>query len=79
MDLWAPTPGAARSPDLGPDVDPKSGINFIKYVNEKFIKYGAVLASVIGRFYAMDRDKRWERIKKSYDLLINGKGINLKI
>jgi len=59
----------------GRDVDPKSGINFIKYVNEKFIKYGAVLASVIGRFYAMDRDKRWERIKKSYDLLINGEGI----
>ncbi|MAU59050.1 MAG: phosphoglycerate mutase (2,3-diphosphoglycerate-independent) [Flavobacteriaceae bacterium] len=59
----------------GRDVDPKSGINFIKYVNEKFVKYGAVLASVIGRFYAMDRDKRWERIKKSYDLLINGSGI----
>ena len=59
----------------GRDVDPKSGINFIKYVNEKFLKYGAVLASVIGRFYAMDRDKRWERIKKSYDLLINGEGI----
>ena len=59
----------------GRDVDPKSGINFIKYVNEKFVKYGAVLASVIGRFYAMDRDKRWERIKKSYDLLINGEGI----
>ena len=60
----------------GRDVDPKSGINFIKYVNEKFLKYGAVLASVIGRFYAMDRDKRWERIKKSYDLLINGAGID---
>jgi len=60
----------------GRDVDPKSGINFIKYVNEKFVKYGAVLASVIGRFYAMDRDKRWERIKKSYDLLINGAGID---
>ena len=59
----------------GRDVDPKSGINFIKYANEKFKKYGANLASVIGRFYAMDRDKRWERIKKSYNLLINGKGI----
>ena len=59
----------------GRDVDPKSGINFIKYANEKFKKYGANLASVIGRFYAMDRDKRWERIKKSYNLLINGEGI----
>lgn len=62
----------------GRDVDPMSGINFIKYANKKFKKYGAIIASVIGRFYAMDRDKRWERIKKSYDLLINGKGIKSK-
>ena len=62
----------------GRDVDPMSGINFIKYSNKKFKKYGAIIASIIGRFYAMDRDKRWERIKKSYDLLIKGKGIKSK-
>ena len=58
----------------GRDVDPMSGINFIKYANKKFKKYGAVIASLIGRFYAMDRDKRWERIKKSYDAMVYGIG-----
>ena len=59
----------------GRDVDPKSGIKFLNLTNKKFKKYGAKLASVIGRYYAMDRDKRWVRIKKAYDLLINGIGI----
>ena len=58
----------------GRDVDPKSGIKYI----EDFINYtqnsSVKLASIIGRYYAMDRDKRWERVKKAYDLLVNGKG-----
>ena len=59
----------------GRDVDPKSGINFIADL-ENFIKdTPAKLASIIGRYYAMDRDKRWERVKLAYDLLVNGIGI----
>lgn len=58
----------------GRDVDPKSGIDFIQdilnYTQHKSVK----LASVIGRYYAMDRDKRWERVKLAYDLLVNGLG-----
>lgn len=59
----------------GRDVDPHSGKAFIKdlqaYVDEKNTK----IASVIGRYYAMDRDKRWARVKEAYDLIVNGKGI----
>ncbi|KAF2518146.1 2,3-bisphosphoglycerate-independent phosphoglycerate mutase [Flavobacterium salilacus subsp. salilacus] len=59
----------------GRDVDPKSGINFIADL-ENYIKDTKVqLASIIGRYYAMDRDKRWERVKLAYDLLVNGLGI----
>jgi|TARA_B110000914_G_scaffold188901_1_gene174058 2,3-bisphosphoglycerate-independent phosphoglycerate mutase len=58
----------------GRDVDPKSGIQLIERLNKKITESGACLSSLIGRYYAMDRDKRWERTKKSYDLLINGKG-----
>jgi 2,3-bisphosphoglycerate-independent phosphoglycerate mutase len=59
----------------GRDVDPKSGVNFIADL-EHFLKdTPAKLASVIGRYYAMDRDKRWERVKLAYDLLVNGMGI----
>ena len=58
----------------GRDCDPKSGLNSIDEL-EKNIKGGTVkLATVIGRYYAMDRDKRWERIKLAYDLMINGMG-----
>jgi len=58
----------------GRDVDPKSGISFIADV-ESYIKDTHVkLASIIGRYYAMDRDKRWERVKLAYDLLVNGAG-----
>ncbi len=59
----------------GRDTDPRSGKGFIEELQEvmKQEKTGAI-ASVIGRFYAMDRDKRWERIKIAYDLLVNGKG-----
>ena len=58
----------------GRDVDPKSGLGFISELQEHLSKTTGKLASVIGRYYAMDRDKRWERIKKAYDLLSFGKG-----
>ena len=58
----------------GRDVDPKSGFGFIEQLEKKIKHSSAKLASVIGRYYAMDRDKRWERTKKCYDLLVNGVG-----
>jgi len=58
----------------GRDVDPKSGLGFIERLEKKIKSSSAKLASVIGRYYAMDRDKRWERTKKCYDLLVNGIG-----
>ena len=58
----------------GRDVDPKSGLGFIERLEKKIKHSSAKLASVIGRYYAMDRDKRWERTKKCYDLLVNGIG-----
>jgi len=59
----------------GRDVDPKSGINFIHEIKEYTKKSGGSLASVIGRYYSMDRDERWDRTKKAYDLLINNEGL----
>ena len=56
----------------GRDCDPKSGKGFIKKLEQNL--FGAKIASVCGRYYAMDRDKRWERIKLSYDLMIKAKG-----
>ena len=58
----------------GRDVDPKSGVGHIANIQKHMAKTTGKLASVIGRYYAMDRDKRWERIKKAYDLLVLGKG-----
>lgn len=58
----------------GRDVDPHSGKGFIEDLQSHLQKTGGKLASVIGRYYAMDRDKRWERVKKAYDLLCLGKG-----
>ena len=58
----------------GRDVDPKSGKGFVERIEKKLSETGGQLASIIGRYYAMDRDQRWERIKKAYDLLISGKG-----
>ena len=58
----------------GRDVDPKSGINMINELIESMKGTNAKLASVCGRYYAMDRDKRWERTKKAYDLIVNGIG-----
>lgn len=58
----------------GRDTDPRSGKGFIEELTPVCEKNGAVIASIIGRFYAMDRDKRWNRIKIAYDQLVNGKG-----
>lgn len=58
----------------GRDVDPKSGSGFIASLQEHLQKTGGKLASIVGRYYAMDRDRRWERVKKAYDLLVLGKG-----
>lgn len=58
----------------GRDVDPHSGKGFIEDLENHLKKTGGKLASIIGRYYAMDRDKRWERVKKAYDLLCFGKG-----
>lgn len=58
----------------GRDCDPKSGLGFIRQLMEHIQGANAQLASVIGRYYAMDRDKRWERVKQAYDLLVHGKG-----
>jgi 2,3-bisphosphoglycerate-independent phosphoglycerate mutase len=58
----------------GRDVDPKSGISYIQNLENYIGNTTVKLASVIGRYYAMDRDKRWERVKLAYDLLVNGIG-----
>ena len=59
----------------GRDCDPKSGAGFIEELEKYIAKDNEIhLASVIGRYYAMDRDKRWERVKLAYDLLVRGKG-----
>ena len=58
----------------GRDTDPKSGIGFIQTVEDHLKTTGGKIASIIGRYYAMDRDKRWNRIKEAYDLLVAGKG-----
>ncbi len=55
----------------GRDTDPKSGKGFVEQIEAN--AFGKV-ASVIGRYYAMDRDKRWERVKEAYDLIVNGVG-----
>ena len=59
----------------GRDTDPKSGKGFIEQVEAKCAQVpGAAIAHIVGRFYAMDRDKRWERVKTAYDLLVSGEG-----
>lgn len=58
----------------GRDTDPKSGKGFIEQLTAHCKKSAGKIASIVGRFYAMDRDKRWERIKVAYDLLVNGEG-----
>ncbi|HPW90097.1 MAG TPA: 2,3-bisphosphoglycerate-independent phosphoglycerate mutase [Paludibacteraceae bacterium] len=58
----------------GRDTDPRSGKGFILSLENHLQKTGGKIASIIGRYYAMDRDKRWERVKIAYDLLVNGVG-----
>ena len=58
----------------GRDTDPRSGKGFIEQLSEVCKANDAAIASIIGRFYAMDRDKRWERVKEAYDLLVSGTG-----
>lgn len=58
----------------GRDVDPKSGKGYIQDLENYIQNTSVKIASVIGRYYAMDRDKRWERVKLAYDLVVNGTG-----
>ena len=58
----------------GRDTDPESGKGFVAQVEEHCAKTAGVVATVTGRYYAMDRDKRWERIKLAYDQLVRGEG-----
>jgi 2,3-bisphosphoglycerate-independent phosphoglycerate mutase len=58
----------------GRDVDPKSGYGFLTELEEQLEKTNSNLATVTGRYYAMDRDKRWERVKLAYDAMVNGIG-----
>ena len=57
----------------GRDTPPKSGAKYIQQLQEQIEKIGCGrIATIVGRYYAMDRDKRWERTRRAYDLLING-------
>ena len=58
----------------GRDTDPKSGKGFVEQLTAHCAQSAGVIASIVGRFYAMDRDKRWNRVKEAYDLLVNGIG-----
>jgi 2,3-bisphosphoglycerate-independent phosphoglycerate mutase len=59
----------------GRDTDPKSGLGYIRDLQTTLNETGAYIAGICGRYYAMDRDKRWERVKLAYDALVYGKGI----
>lgn len=58
----------------GRDTDPKSGIGFLKKITDALENSNVKLASLVGRYYTMDRDKRWDRVKKGYDLMLEGIG-----
>ncbi len=58
----------------GRDCDPKSGLGFIKELENKLENSKVKIASLIGRYFSMDRDKRWDRVKKGYDLMVHGTG-----
>jgi 2,3-bisphosphoglycerate-independent phosphoglycerate mutase len=58
----------------GRDTDPHGASNYISDLEDHLKKSSGKIASVIGRYYAMDRDKRWERVKLAYELLVNGEG-----
>ena len=58
----------------GRDTDPKGGVHYVNELEQHAERTGAKIASIVGRYYAMDRDQRWERVKVAYDLLGNGVG-----
>lgn len=58
----------------GRDTDPHGALGFLSEIQAHMRKTTGRLASVIGRYYAMDRDRRWERVRQAYDLLVHGKG-----
>ncbi|RZK21135.1 MAG: 2,3-bisphosphoglycerate-independent phosphoglycerate mutase [Hymenobacter sp.] len=58
----------------GRDTDPKGGVHYVNELEQHAERTGAKIASIVGRYYAMDRDQRWERVKVAYDLLVNGVG-----
>lgn len=59
----------------GRDTDPKGGLGYLKDLLTHLHKKGGKLASIVGRYYAMDRDKRWERVKLAYDVMVKGEGV----
>jgi len=61
----------------GRDTDPQSGLGYVKTAQAALAKSTGKIASIVGRYYAMDRDKRWERVKLAYDMLVNGEGIQV--
>ena len=58
----------------GRDTDPKSGAGFLQQLEDAIAPYGAKIATVVGRFFAMDRDKRWDRVQIGWDAIVLGKG-----
>ena len=58
----------------GRDTDPKSALGFAQELEKEILGTPVRIASICGRYFAMDRDKRWERVKKAYDLLVHGSG-----
>ncbi len=62
----------------GRDTDPESGLGFVKNLVKHLKSSNGRIASLVGRYYTMDRDKRWERVKEGYDLMVHGKGKQTK-
>lgn len=62
----------------GRDTDPKSGYGFLENLQQHLEKTTGKIATIIGRYYAMDRDKRWERVKKAYDAMVKREGKHTK-
>ncbi len=58
----------------GRDTDPRSGIGYIKELEDHLKTSNGKIATLVGRYYTMDRDKRWERVKEGYDLMVHGTG-----
>jgi len=58
----------------GRDTDPKGGVGYLTHLQQHLKKTTGTIATIVGRYYAMDRDKRWERVKLAYDMLVHGNG-----